>query len=69
MCLSVVVASDGETRGDQPRTPEQQQHPLQSSGQALHPEDPGPTPTEVHQSEEQRRQRGNQAGSGEKSHL
>ncbi len=40
---------------------------MQSTRQALHTEDPGPTPSEIHKSEKQHRQGGPQGGAGERN--
>lgn len=56
--------SNGEAGWDHPWAPEQQQYPVQSTGQTLHTEDPCPKPFEIHKSEEQHSQGGDQGGAG-----
>lgn len=64
-----LLFSDGQAGGDDPRAPEQQQYPLQSTGQAVHTEDSGPAPFKVHKPEEQQRQRRRQGHTGERKIL
>lgn len=42
---------------------------MQSTRQALHTEDSGQTPSEIHKSEKQHRQGGDQGGTGERTDL
>lgn len=61
-----LLFSYRQAGGDHPRAPKQQQHQVQSAGQALHTEDPGPTHPEIHKSEKQQRQGGDQSSAGER---
>lgn len=61
-----LLFSYGQAGWDHPRAPKQQQYQVQSTGQTLHTEDPGPSPPEIHKSEEQHRQGGDKGSAGER---
>lgn len=62
-----LLFSYGQAGRDDSRTPEQQQYPVQSTGQAVHTEDPGPAPSKIHKPEKQQRQRRRQSDPGERN--